>query len=107
MDGRRNHRAREKLQKDEYLAYALLFAADLVQRRGDQERAARLLGASTAAFARATVVPQDEEAARAMRVRESLSEYGAAEEEGAELDRDRSVELGVTSLAIAQRTRSK
>ncbi len=42
-----------------------------------------------------------------MRVRESLSEYGAAEEEGAELDRDRSVELGVTSLAIAQRTRSK
>ena len=88
-----------ELQKDEYLAYALLFAADLVQRRGDQERAARLLGASTAAFARATVVPQDEEAARAVRVRDGLSEYAAAEEEGAELDRDRSVELGVASLA--------
>ena len=96
-----------ELQKDEFLAYALLFAADLVQRRGDQERAARLLGASTAAFARATVVPQDEEAARAVRVRDGLSEYAAAEKEGAELDRDRSVELGVTSLAIAQRTRSK
>ncbi len=96
-----------ELQKDEFLGYGLLFAADLVQRRGDHEQAARLLGASTAAFARSAVVPQDEEAARAMRVRESLSEYGAAEEEGAELDRDRSVELGVTSLAIAQRTRSK
>ena len=96
-----------ELQKDEFLGYGLLFAADLVQRRGDDEQAARLLGASTAAFARAAVVPQDEEAARAMRVRESVSEYGAAEEEGAELDRDRSVELGVTSLAIAQRTRSK
>jgi tetratricopeptide (TPR) repeat protein len=96
-----------ELQKDEFLAYALLFAADLVQRRGDQERAARLLGASTAAFARATVVPQDEEAARAVRVRDGLSEHARAEEEGAALDRDRSVELGVTSLAIAQRTRSK
>ena len=95
------------LQADEYLGYALLFAADLVQRRGDQERAARLLGASTAAFARATVVPQDEEAARAVRVRDGLSEHAQAEEEGAALDRDRSVELGVTSLAIAQRTRSK
>ena len=93
--------------KDEFLGYALLFAADLVQRRGDQERAAHLLGASTAAFARATVVPQDEEAARAVRVRDGLSEHARAEEEGAALDRDRSVELGVTSLAVAQRTRSK
>ena len=42
-----------------------------------------------------------------MRVRDGLSEYAAAEKEGAELDRDRSVELGVTSLAIAQRTRWK
>ena len=66
-----------ELQKDEFLGYGLLFAADLVQRRGDDEQAARLLGASTAAFARAAVVPQDEEAARATRVRESLSEYGS------------------------------
>ena len=95
------------LHADEYLGYALLFAADLVQRRGDQERAAHLLGASTAAFARATVVPQDEEAARAVRVRDGLAEHARAEEEGAALDRDRSVELGVTSLAVAQRTRSK
>ena len=87
------------LQKDEFLGYALLFAADLVQRRGDQERAARLLGASTAAFSRAAVVPQDEEAARAVQVRDGLSEYAAAEEEGAALDRTSSVELGVASLA--------
>ena len=98
-----------ELQKDELLAYALVFAADLVQRRGDDRSGrTRLLGASTAAFARATVVPQDEEAARAVRMRDGLSEYAAGrEEKSAELDSDRSVELGVTSLAIAQRTRSK
>jgi tetratricopeptide (TPR) repeat protein len=87
------------LQADEYLGYALLFAADLVQRRGDQERAARLLGASTAAFSRAAVVPQDEEAARAVRVRDALSGHAQAKEEGAALDRTSSVELGVASLS--------
>ena len=62
-----------------------------------QERAARLLGASTAAFERAAVVPQAEEAARAVRVRDGLSEHARAEKEGAELDRTSSVELGVAS----------
>ena len=88
-----------ELQKDESLAYALLFAADLVQRGGDRERAAYLLGASTAAFSRAAVVPQDEEAARAVRVRDGLSEYAAAEQDGAALDLTSSVELGVAALA--------
>ena len=46
------------LGKHEYVGYGLLFAADLVQRAGAAESAARLLGASATAFDQAAVVPQ-------------------------------------------------
>jgi predicted ATPase/DNA-binding SARP family transcriptional activator len=93
-----------RLRKDEYLGYALLFASDLVNRKGDPERAAMLLGASEAAFSRALVVPQAGEASRAERVREILddaltpSARAAGEAQGAALDHEAVVELAVAAL---------
>jgi len=60
---------------------------------------------SLTAFGRASVVPQDDEAARAARVRELAQERLGTEAaatlaaEGAALDRERSAELGVAALA--------
>ena len=96
-----------ELRNEEYVAYALLFAADLVQRAGKDGQAAELLGASDATFARAVVVPQDAEAAR----RERVGEHVAAQLDGAELedalargealDLEQAVALGVSALESA------
>ena len=93
-----------KLRKDEFLGYAFVFAADLVQRRGDARGAARLLGAADAAFTRAVVVPQTQEAERRDDVRARLddelgSERTALETEGAALDLEAAANLAVSALA--------
>ena len=96
-----------ELGKEEFVAYGLLFAADLVQRAGEEVRAAELLGASDAAFARAVVIPQEDESAR----RERIGEHVAAQLDAAELDDARArgealdlqqaVALGVAALDSA------
>ncbi len=97
------------LGKHEYVGYGLLFAADLVQRAGAAESAARLLGASATAFDQAAVVPQAEETERLERVRALLAgelgadRFGALQAEGAELDIEPAVDLGVGALAPLQR----
>ena len=92
-----------KLRKDEYLGYAFVFAADLVLRRGDTRGAARLLGAADAAFTRAVVVPQTQEAERRDAVRARLedelgSERGALEVEGAALELEAAANLATSCL---------
>ncbi len=91
------------LRKEEYVAYALLFAADLVQRAGKERQSAELLGASDAAFARAVVVPQDDEAARRERVAAQLdgAELDDALARGEALDLDQAVALAVAALGSA------
>ena len=97
------------LRKHEYIGYGLLFAADLVHRAGEMDSAARLLGASGTAFDRAAVVPQAEEAERLEHVRGLVvgelgaDRFGALHAEGAELDIDPAVDLGVGALASLRR----
>jgi tetratricopeptide (TPR) repeat protein len=96
-----------ELGKEEYAAYGLLFAADLVHRAGEERQAAELLGASDAAFARAVVVPQDDEAARRERVGEQVAaqldaaELDEARARGEALDLQHAVALGVAALESA------
>ena len=96
-------RAAGELRKEEYAAYGLLFAADLVQRAGKKRQSAELLGASDAAFARAVVVPQDDEAARRERVAAQLdeAELDDALARGEALDLDQAVALAVAALGSA------
>ena len=96
------------LHKHEYIGYGLLFAADLVHRAGETDGAARLLGASGAAFDRAAVIPQAEEAERLERVRGLVAgelgadRFGALGDRGAELDIEPAVDLGVTALGAVR-----
>ncbi len=89
------------------MAYGLLFAADLVQRAGEERQAAELLGASDAAFARAVVIPQEDEAARRERVGDraaahlDATELDEARARGEALDLEQAVALGVAALESA------
>jgi predicted ATPase/DNA-binding SARP family transcriptional activator len=96
-----------QLRKEEYIAYGLLFAADLVQRAGRDRESAELLGASDAAFARAVVIPQDDESARRERVGDraaaqlDATELDEARVQGETLDLQQAVALGVAALESA------
>jgi tetratricopeptide (TPR) repeat protein len=93
-----------QLRNEEYVAYGLLFAADLAQRAGKGREAAELLGASDAAFTRAVVVPQDDEAARRERVGDRAATQldptvlGDARARGEKLDVNQAVALAVAAL---------
>jgi predicted ATPase len=91
--------------RDEYSAYALVLASDLVQRGGDARGAVTLIAASEACIQRAAAVLQPEEAERRDRVaQEALAElgtraYAEAAAEGAALDLESAVALGIRMLA--------
>ena len=102
---RRTLEAIAELRHDQFLAYALLFAADLETRAPQLERAATLLGASDGAFARAALVAEGDEADRGERVaalvRDELGDdvFAAARADGATLDLDESIELALRTQA--------